>query len=138
MTENGLKRIKRTYKDLQSSQVFSANCFSKSLQSRKFEGFYLPNPSMDFHVMGLKLKLIFPSLIGYGFMKLVRSVTEKSEEREEASEPFLFSTRPGSVNKTGSDASSFSSDFSVAEGANVVKPYPMREGKMSFKMNPIT
>ena len=96
------------------------------------------NPSMDFHVMGLKLKLIFPSLIGYGFMKLVRSVTEKSEEREEASEPFLFSTRPGSVNKTGSDASSFSSDFSVAEGANVVKPYPMREGKMSFNLSPIT
>ena len=117
---------------LQRSQRCFTICFSKSLHSKKFEA------SIDFHVMGFKLKLIYPSLIGYGFMKLVRSVTEKSEEREEASEPFLFSTRPGSVNKTGSDASSFSSDFSVAEGANVVKPYPMREGKMSFNLSPIT
>ena len=96
------------------------------------------NPSMDFHVMGFKLKLISPSLIGYGFMKLVLSVTEKSEEKEEASEPFLCSTQPDSVNKTGSDASSLSSDFSVAERTNVMKPYPMREGEMSFNLNPIT
>ena len=88
--------------------------------------------------MGFKLKLIYPSLIGYGFVTLVRSVTEKSEEKEEVSKPFLCSTQPDSVNKTGSDASSFSSDFSVAEGANVVKPYPMREGKMSFNLSPIT
>ena len=103
-------------------------CFSKSLHSKKFEALHLTNPSMDFHVMGFILKLIYPSLIGYGFMKLVRSATEKSEEKEEVSEPFLCSTQPDSVNKTGSDASSFLADFSVTERANVTKPCPMREG----------
>ena len=113
---------------VQSSQVFSANCFSKSLQRKKFGGLYLMNPSMDFPVMGLKLKLIFPSLIGYGFTTLAPSATEKSEEKEEASEPVLF-TEPGRVlNRNGSDASSLSSDFSVTERTNFMKPYPMREG----------
>ena len=83
---------------------------------------------MDFHVMGFKLKLIYPSLIGCGFTKLVRSATEKSEEKEEASEPVLF-TEPGCVlHRNGSDASFFSSNFSVAERTNFMKLYPMREG----------
>ena len=113
---------------LQRSQRCFTICFSKSLHSKKFETLYHLNLSMDFNVMGFKLKLIYPSLIGYSFMKLVRSATEKFKEKEEASEPFLCSTQPGSVNKTGSDASSFSSDFSVAERTNFVKPYPIREG----------
>ena len=86
------------------------------------------NPLMDFHVMGLKLKLIFPSLIEYGFTTLALSVTEKSEEKEEASEPVLFTESGCVLHRNGFDTSSFSSDFSVTERTNVTKPYPMREG----------
>ena len=55
-----------------------------------FEGLNLRSSSMDFQVMGLILKLIAWSLISQEFVKLSRSVTEKSDKHETLSDQFLF------------------------------------------------
>ena len=72
--------------------------------------------------MGFILKLIYPSLIGYGFVTLAHSVTEKSAEKEEASEPVLFTESGCVLHRNGFDASSFSAAFSVTERTNFMKP----------------
>ena len=123
---------------IQTSQVFSANCFSKSLQSRKIEGFYLPTPSMDFYVMGFILKLIPSSLIGNSLMTWVRSVTENPGEKEEVPTQVLFTELGSALNKKGFDASSFSSDSLATERIQIMKCSHIEDEGMSFKMNPIT
>ena len=118
--------------------MFSANCFSKSLQSREFEGFYLPNPSMDFHVMGFILKLIPSSLIGNNFMTWVRSVTENPGDTDEVPTRVLFTELESALNKKGFNAFSFSSDSLAAERIQNMKCSLIDDEGMSFKMNPIT
>ena len=63
--------------------------------------------------MGLILKLIAWSLISQEFVKLSRSVTEKSDQLGSLPEQFLFTRAIGSYNKIGADASSVSTQFSV-------------------------
>ena len=77
------------------------------------EGLNLRSSLMDFQVMGLIWKLITWSLVVQEFVKLSRSVTEKSDQQGSLPDQFLFTTAKSSYNKIGVDASSLSTQFSV-------------------------
>ena len=108
------------------------------LISPMFEGQYISCYSMDFHVMGLIWKLVAWPLICRHLMKLSLKVTENWVDKEEASAAVLFNETPASVNKSGVDASSSFTQFSVTVWLSITKCRKMKVKETSFHLSPIT
>ena len=86
-----------------------------------FEGLYLRSSSIDFQAMGLIWKLIAWLLNYRHFMKLSRTVTENSVDRE---------------SKSCSSKASWDSHFAVTEQLSFTKSWQIKDQSICLRMSP--
>ena len=102
------------------------------------KGLYLPCSSMEFQVKGLIWKVVAWSLNSQHFMTLSRTVTENWVDKEDTSTAFLFTAARGSLSKSGFDASSLWTQFSVTAQLSIMKYRQFKDQANTFQMSPIT